>query len=653
MQGQRAVLGLALVLCVLSRVAHAKDHPQWHCDPLVPEVCGYPFPNNFFRGDDGFLNMTTDTFPRDRDNQSVNPDVGGWNQLDGFSPLPMIVTFFKNVDPSMSKLPGLWNPMASLNADSPSILLNAKTLQRVPHWVELDHSADDIEPNGYERTMIVRPAERLNDSETYIVAFQGLVSSNGEPVIASDAFTALRDGSSSSDPTINARRGYFESNVFSPLLKAGVNRTTLTLAWDFTVSSTKTQTNRIVTMRDDAFERTANGIPFTITRVQDSPREGIAREIHGIMEVPWYLTELAPGMSVRVNTAQGDPNTPLYNGQGLVTFTVVIPDSLVQNGTKGAVMQYGHGLFGSQSEVEVGYLGDEANRYGYVLIATNWLGMCYEDEIPAASIIAENLNDFAAIPDRSHQGMLNALLLMRLATSDEFVNNKHVVFNGQSVIDPTRRYYYGNSQGGIFGTVYMGVTTDVTRGVIGVGGCPYSLLLPRSADFAALFDILKLRYPDSTTRISILAGMQLLWDRMEPAGYLHHISRDPLPNTPQHTIIGHYGLGDAQVTWLGMLVLGRSVGASMFESNVHEGNETLALFPKINDNATLTGVGQHLVQGWDFGAPQVPFVNIPASKKTDAHEKPRRSLRAQEATHLFLTEGVVRNTCAGPCKNVP
>lgn len=34
----------------------------------------------------------------------------------------------------------------------------------------------------------------------------------------------------------------------------------------------------------------------------------------------------------------------------------------------------------SQSELDVQYLDDEANAYGYVLAATNWLGMCYEDE---------------------------------------------------------------------------------------------------------------------------------------------------------------------------------------------------------------------------------------------------------------------------------
>jgi len=88
---------------------------------------------------------------------------------------------------------------------------------------------------------------------------------------------------------------------------------------------------------------------------------------------------------------------------------------------------------------------------------------------------------------RVHAGMLNALLLMRLVTSPAFVTHKDVTFNGTSVIDPTRRYYYGNSQGGIFGSVYMALTTDVERGVLGVGGGPYNLLLPRSKDFEPLF----------------------------------------------------------------------------------------------------------------------------------------------------------------------
>jgi hypothetical protein len=44
-----------------------------------------------------------------------------------------------------------------------------------------------------------------------------------------------------------------------------------------------------------------------------------------------------------------------------VLFTIAIPKS-VANGTSGGVLQYGHGLFGSQKEIDQAYLADEANQ---------------------------------------------------------------------------------------------------------------------------------------------------------------------------------------------------------------------------------------------------------------------------------------------------
>eukprot|EP00055_Hartaetosiga_balthica_P010956 m.48442 g.48442 ORF g.48442 m.48442 type:complete len:649 (-) comp7397_c0_seq1:95-2041(-) len=643
---KRCLIVSVVVVVATALVFGASTSSAQVCDPLVPEVCGYPFPNNFWRGDDGKLNFTSETFPKTHDNISINTRLGGWNDLDGFSPIPMITVFFDDMD--IGNFPRWWDIETSVSSSSPSILFNVDTGEQVAHWTELDHSGDN-EGKNYARTLTMWPAERLNDSSTYIVAFRNVRNSNGQLVTTSPAFSNLRDNISSTFPSVEWRRTKYEKLIFPSLQKAGFERGSLQLAFDFTVMSTHTQTNRIVTMRDDAFKRTQDGIPFSVLKVENNPRPGVARQITGVMKVPWYLTQLAPGMSVRLNVASNDSNTPLYNGEGEAQFMVVIPESLVNNKTKGAILQYGHGLFGSMSEIETSYLDNEANTYGYVVFATNWLGMCWEDEVPAASIIAEDLSDFPAIPDRSHQGMLNALLLMRLASSDELINSEHFVFNGNTVIDPTRRYYYGNSQGGIFGTVYMGVTTDVLRGVVGVAGGPYSLLLPRSADFAALFDILKVRYPDPTVRISLMTVIQLLWDRMEPSGYLHHITRDPLPNTPAHTVIGHYGLADAQVTWLGMLMIGRSIGASMFESNVQQNNETLYGFNLIPDTATLSKPGQNLVQGWYWDTPAPPIENLPASKSTDTHEKERRSPHAQAMTHRFLAEGIIYNDCGGPC----
>lgn len=101
------------------------------------------------------------------------------------------------------------------------------------------------------------------------------------------------------------------------------------------------------------------------------------------------------------------------------------------------------------------------------------------------------------------------------------------------------------SQGGIYGATYMGITSDVERGVLGVAGwclfvgwkaycrphdqadttvrfhhsgLPYALLLPRSLDFAVPFIGLKIRYSEPLDRIFLLNGMQLLWNRIDPVG---------------------------------------------------------------------------------------------------------------------------------------
>lgn len=79
------------------------------------------------------------------------------------------------------------------------------------------------------------------------------------------------------------------------------------------------------------------------------------------------------------------------------------------------LLQYGHGLFGSQKEVASGYLEAQANQYGYVLFACDWWGMAEYDVPAIAEMLSLNLSDFRIIPDRLTQGMVNAHMLMHLA----------------------------------------------------------------------------------------------------------------------------------------------------------------------------------------------------------------------------------------------
>src|SRR5205814_1468612 len=78
----------------------------------------------------------------------------------------------------------------------------------------------------------------------------------------------------------------------------------------------------------------------------------------------------------------------------------------------------------------------------------------------------------------------------------------------------------GDSQGGIMGGTYMAVSTDVTRGLLGEPGTPYSVLLNRSVDAALYNGALAGTYGDGRA-VQILWGLiQLYWDRSEPSGFV-------------------------------------------------------------------------------------------------------------------------------------
>ena len=68
------------------------------------------------------------------------------------------------------------------------------------------------------------PAVRLNDSATYIVAYRSLTDMQGNAIVASPAFTALRDSLPSDDVTVNARRPHFESLFTTLAQTAGTCR---------------------------------------------------------------------------------------------------------------------------------------------------------------------------------------------------------------------------------------------------------------------------------------------------------------------------------------------------------------------------------------------------------------------------------------------
>ena len=142
--------------------------------------------------------------------------------------------------------------------------------------------------------------------------------------------------------------------------------------------------------------------------------------------------------------------------------------------------------------------------------------------------------------------------------------------------------------------------------------------------------------------------LQMLWDRAEPAGYMSSINKDLFEDTPKHEVLLHYGLGDAQVSWLGAHAIARSVDAVMYNSNAKENNEDFYGFELISDDTIMVN-GRSVIQGFDYGSDQAPLYNKPPSTVGDTHECPRKDDHAQaQMGHFFLT-GEVINTCGGTC----
>merc|ERR1719474_110188 len=576
-------------------------------------------------------------------------------------PLPAIMTYFEDLSLEHSALPRVWNIAPSESKDTPVVILEASTGRRIPYWAELDHNSDDPTTGGQQnRTLMIWPAFRLEDGERYIVAMRGLKNSENELVEPSPGFAALRDNATTDDPAIEGRRDYFGLHIFSVLSDHGVEHSELQIAWDFTVMSTKQITTRMLNMRDDALSRIEwkhGGVRYRLESITDDLNDHTARRIEGSLFVPWYLNKLLPGPRVRIETQWDNHLMPVYQGHQPVYFEMVIPHS-VANGTKGPrLMQYGHGLFEGIFEIDINLTQPLWDEWGFVVGGVNWLGMCSEDLETIVNIVASNLTNFVAIPERLHQGVLNALYYQHLLRSPAFLKDERIwVFDGKSSVlpDPApQAHYWGISLGGIMGSVFMSLSTNITHGVCNAPGFPFELILPRSSDFESFRQVLVQRYQNNLDIVLIYAFAQMVFTPITPSGYLHHMARDPLPGTPKHSVLIQYGLGDWEVSWLGAQQMGRSLDAVMYESNVAEYNESVYSAHFIKDDVTINTFedpGHVMIQGWNFDEPEMPFVNLPPNEGDNVHRWTSLQHEAQAATIKFYDEGIIENVCGGACQ---
>ncbi len=617
------------------------------CDPLEPELCALPWPSSYFQTPDADSasgvrwNVAEDTFPiHDGDDAQIGPGFLG--HTDGASTLTPFLTFFPDV--SLAGTIPVDDLDGYLDGDARTVILNATTGERVPHFVELDMAGA-----VGEQTLFLRPVVPLDHATRYVVGLRNLQKRDGSPLQPSPAFQALRDGTATADGLDDAawRQPYVNAQVFPVLEAAGFPRDELVLAWDVTTGSVDGTLGAMVAMRDDALERVgADGPPYVIDTVTDDDCtvEGatIARTIEGHFVVPRYTDSDAPPSRL----VRDDAGIPVVQGETNADFLIRIPCSVAAATEAGEgpapLLVYGHGLLGNLGEGKTGHLSRFANDYGHVVFAMTWIGMSDVDALVIPTIVSQDLTHFPAIPERSMQGLVNKLTGLR-AVQGAMLSDPAMQYGGEPVIGDEVGYY-GISQGGIIGGAYMALSTDVERGVFGVGGMPYSLLLDRSKDFGLFGDLMRLQFTDTREFALLVAGLQTAWDVGEGAGYAKVLTASPLPGTPAKTVLMQVAIGDAQVTTLGAHIGARAYGAITLEPAVR---------PIWGVEEASGPVRSSVIVEWSYPDSDVtePIENTPPGPG-DTHECPRREPAAQEQLDGFLRTGVIEQTCDGPCEEI-
>jgi len=662
------------------------------CDVLNDVECLLPYPSSKFLKPANTATGWQTPFPENvfplQNGQQL--PVAPYNSADGFSPTAQVLMHFPGggVDPVLSDAPRI-DPQTrtydarSLDADSPTVLIDADTGERILHFTERDMRAPlPPDPSADLAPYFLRPGQSLTPGHRYIVAVRNVVHPDGTPIEAEATFAALRDRRPTDIPQLIERRAHFE-DVFSRLAAAGVERDELVLAFDWVVASDESLTGQVLSMRDQAFEwlalQESLGIQtFTVnpakTIERDCSQPGVTawREIEGTYQVPLFLTSdpvpdpLAPGV-VKLD-AQGKP---VATGFTNPPFTIAIPCTVFDAGQPPPFPIYlGHGLFGTgrdfvkQLARELPNLNESAGGTGtfnFIPGGSDWRGLS-EPDIESGFVVGTvllNFQNFPALADRMKQGQINALVLARMMKRGLFNLDPAFQKPGGEGAFPgpeVEMFYGGGSLGGIMGLMFGALSPDVNNVAAVVPAINFSLLLERAMPYFAFEPMIAGAVgPSRIKQALVLTIAHERWVSGESAGYATHITSNPLPGTNAKRVLISEAWLDHQVSNVGTEIAARTLGLPNLVGSFTPGKVGIPDLPGPLPSAYVTFTTGALDPNDPAHLPHIPPIGnkqIPAglAGRCDPHGESIFTPAAVRQLLAFLQpDGQVQNFCNGIC----
>jgi hypothetical protein len=606
---------------------------------VVTMQCVLPYPSSIYETPDPStptgvrLDIPSDALPVAGGPKPVDTTL--WRRYSGFSPGTRILV----------EMPGGFDdaPLAfhtdidaSLDPASPTVLVDLSTGERVAHWAEVDLR----QPDPAKRVLFLHPANRLRSATRYAVGLTRSVRrADGQAHERPAYFEEALQGRATGHERFDATLAGLAADV-AALEAAGVAADDLLLAWDFTTAADDDVLGDLAAVRDLAVAALGEtGLGYEITLESDAPgRTEYRRTLSGTVTVPWFLdsTDLTGDEGFLARDADG---APVQAGELVAAFELGFPSNpdCYAGGADMPVLLYGHGLFGDAT------IGDGvellANAACVIPAATSWVG--WDERTRVGAIDALYDVSIANLPmERLLQGLVNFLALGRTVVG-RLRDDPAAQLDGVAVIrpGPENVLYYGNSQGGIFGTTLLEFHPDVTRGILGVPGGIYSFMLPRSVDWPLYEVVFGASYPDLVDQRLLLSMFQSAFDISDPSSGIPYLLADPEHlGVPPKQALFIEALYDCQVPNLATENMTRSAGVPLLAGS--------ATTPW-GFSGGADGVPSALViYQVDGAVPPPEGLDFSGVEDNDVHGYVRRHPTVIQQMAEFLTgDGLVHDVC--------
>lgn len=616
------------------------------CHPYQNGACFLPYPSDFFLEKDETTGKMKLAYPEQLpfSRAKGKPVLGSlFAKQQGFSPITPILAFFPGrIDPAT--LVGSKDVEKSLKPESPVQLIEAETGTRVPIFAELDQN---VKKDADLQAVIVRTMVRLQPAKRYLVVFLRSIKTLDAKELTSPpgfAWAGQADAEKAkSAPAPWPRVKVMYDQTMQEVSKAGVDAKQVALAWSFQTAPDDPLLDEMIDMREKLFAALgAKGPSFQfekVTEPEESKDKYLFRVLEGTMKVPSFLTVDKEGEGELKRDAEGKP---IIREEGTFPLQVHIPRCVLNQQGPVPVMVFGHGLFGgARSEMSKEFPRTLAERVCMVQVGTDWIGMALADLGTTAMNILDDLGAMNTLTSRLQQAQMNFMALIRLVKGG-LGEDSNLQREGKSMIDPTKIYYAGFSNGAIQGGALMALTPDITSGALHVGGGGWTLLMSRSAVFEVFLQVLSESLPAPIERQLYLALMQPFFDRVDPITYAPYLKNDPKRlGIPEKSIMYHEAIGDALVNNLTTRLLMRTMQIPFLKDGFEP------VYGLTQQEGPLEGWGY--IQFGPRPEPFPPDANIPAPINSVHFDVRARETVIKTFVEFLKEGGKIMSPCQGPC----